>query len=175
MTTTEQARNQSAPQNQDHSPEGANEKLPQPDPVSGFAEITWEELLREFITPEKKNAADSQSLMERWLKKFAPFRAQTEVLLPASTTKIGRPTVLTAAVKNQLYILLSLGMTRKQTAWYLGFDPSTVRIRQFDALDEGARNGVGERVPYRLAGFGEKLTTLRSRSLLELSVQHSVL
>ena len=83
-------------------------------------------MLQEFITPEKKNSADSQSLLERWLKKFAPFRAQVEVPLPASINKVGRPTVLNAAVKNQLYILLSLGMTRKQAAWYLGFDPSTV-------------------------------------------------
>jgi hypothetical protein len=126
MIASEETMNMSAVRNRDHSSEGGDEKSPQNDSASARGAMTWEEMLDEFFIQKKNKGDASRSQLEEWLEKIAPFRMQNMVPPAPMLSKVGRPTVLSPAVKNQLYILLSLGLSRKQAAWYLGFDPSTI-------------------------------------------------
>ncbi|MCE9529397.1 MAG: hypothetical protein K8R36_25390 [Planctomycetales bacterium] len=126
MTETENSTNESVLQTREGASEGAGEISPADDEVSHAKAKTLDNWLEEFFTPRKKNGKPAKNHLEALLKEIAPFRAQSEVPPTPISGKVGRPSVLGPEVKNQLYILLSLGLSRTQAAWYLGIDASTV-------------------------------------------------
>lgn len=65
-------------------------------------------------------------------------------------TRGGRPSVLTAHVKEQLFLLLSLGLSRRQAASYLDIDHST--IAHACERDPDFARGLGRAEDLRVAG-----------------------
>jgi hypothetical protein len=73
-----------------------------------------------------EGANEAQRNAQGPLQHLHPGLAELEPRLPAPRPRMGRPVAITPELAGQLCLLLSVGMSRRQAAAYLGIDPSTI-------------------------------------------------
>jgi hypothetical protein len=75
---------------------------------------------------EQQQAGGEQTTYHQHLSRRHLVEMLPELPRPARVMRSGRPTVMTPQVKEQLCLMLSLGLSRRQAASYLDIDHSTI-------------------------------------------------